>query len=143
MRLSQNEPHVAPAFTVQISSRIGSVCDPMIGKTTAKVPPRPRPALSLHFNQIPSIPFFWFLPTGKKWRGGSSSSYLRPIRAVPEDVWGVAASVPRYILTEGIGRGQSRWFRVGACLCSVPPIGVALSRAFGVPGQNENLTVRG
>ena len=25
-------------------------------------------------------------------------------------------------LTEDTERGQSRWFRVGACLCSLPPI---------------------
>src|SRR5215469_3023078 len=46
-------------------------------------------------------------------------------------------------LTEDTGRGQSRWFRVGACLCCVPPIGVALSRAFwGTRPERESNRAR-
>ena len=52
---------------------------------------------------------------------------------------GVAASVPSVSLTEDTGRGQSRWFRVEACLIlwSTPHFWGRHEPEFGVPAQGE------
>ena len=52
---------------------------------------------------------------------------------------GVAASVPSVSLTEDTGRGQSRWFRVEACLIlwSTPHFWGRHEPEFGVPAQSE------
>lgn len=62
-----------------------------------------------------------------------------PIRLVPEDPFGSRRVRAQYILTEGTGRGQSRWFRVEACLImwSTPHFWGRPEREFGVPAQDE------